>query len=158
VLVLILRQGLKLTLIGIGLGLLAAFALTRWMESLLFGVRPTDTLTFGMIAVALLLVALVACWLPARRATKVDPLIALRSEFYRRKIEYDNGARAVRLGIGRTMRREQYTAERAAVALQQLLDDPSYRERAAALGQRVQAEDGVRVACDAIEEQLNQVA
>jgi putative ABC transport system permease protein len=80
VLWLILRQGLKLTLIGVALGLTVAFALTRWMESLLFRVRPTDALTFGGIAVALLSVALVACWIPARRATKVDPLIALRSE------------------------------------------------------------------------------
>jgi len=80
VLKLILKQGVKLTLIGIGLGLLAAFALTRWMESLLFGVPPTDALTFAAIAIALLLVALVACWIPARRATKVDPMIALRCE------------------------------------------------------------------------------
>jgi putative ABC transport system permease protein len=80
VLTLILAQGLKLALLGVGLGLLAAFALTRWMESLLFGVRPTDPLTFGVIAVALLLVALLACWLPARRATRVDPLVALRCE------------------------------------------------------------------------------
>jgi putative ABC transport system permease protein len=80
VLRLILREGLKLTLIGIALGLTAAFALTRWMESLLFGVRPTDPLTFGVIALVLLLVAICACWIPARRATQVDPLIALRSE------------------------------------------------------------------------------
>jgi predicted permease len=80
VLALILKQGLQLALIGIGLGLVAAFALTRWMESLLFGVRPTDAMTFGVIALALLLVALLACWIPARRATKVDPMSALRSE------------------------------------------------------------------------------
>src|SRR5215510_9808621 len=80
VLKLVLAQGLKLALLGVGLGLMAAFALTRWMESLLFGVRPTDPLTFSVIAVALLLVALFACWLPARRATKVDPLMALRHE------------------------------------------------------------------------------
>jgi len=80
VLKLILTQGLKLALLGDGLGLLAAFALTRWMESLLFGVRPTDPLTFSVIAIALLLVALLACYLPARRATKVDPLTALRHE------------------------------------------------------------------------------
>jgi putative ABC transport system permease protein len=80
VLTLILKQGLKLTLVGIGLGLVAAFALTRWLESLLFGVRPTDALTFAAIALLLLLVALLACWIPARRATKVDPLIALRTE------------------------------------------------------------------------------
>ncbi len=77
---LILAQGLKLTLIGIGLGLSASVVLTRWMESLLFGVRPTDPLTLGAIALLLALVALVACWLPARRATKVDPMIALRCE------------------------------------------------------------------------------
>jgi putative ABC transport system permease protein len=80
VLALILKQGVKLTLSGIGVGLAAAFALTRWLESLLFGVRPTDALTFAAIALLLLLVALLACWIPARRATKVDPLIALRTE------------------------------------------------------------------------------
>ena len=80
VLRLILRDGLKLALIGVALGLVAAFALTRWMESLLFEVRPTDPLTFCLIAVVLLCVSLAACYLPARRATKVDPLIALRSE------------------------------------------------------------------------------
>jgi len=80
VLKLILTQGLKLALIGVGIGLLAAFALTRWIESLLFGVRPTDPLTFTAIAVGLTLVALVACWIPARRATKVDPLTALRHD------------------------------------------------------------------------------
>jgi ABC-type antimicrobial peptide transport system permease subunit len=80
VLKLILAQGLKLTLVGAAIGLLAAFALTRWMESLLFGVRPTDPLTFVVIALLLLSVALLACWVPARRATKVDPIIALRAE------------------------------------------------------------------------------
>jgi putative ABC transport system permease protein len=80
VLKLILAQGLKLALLGIVLGLLAAYALTRWLETLLFGVRPTDPLTFTVIAVVLTLVALLACWIPARRATKVDPMIALRTE------------------------------------------------------------------------------
>jgi putative ABC transport system permease protein len=80
VLKLVLTQGLKLAMLGVGIGLLAAFALARRMESLLFGVRPTDPLTFTVIAAGLTLVALVACWIPARRAAKVDPLIALRSE------------------------------------------------------------------------------
>jgi putative ABC transport system permease protein len=80
VLKLILTQGMKLALIGMVIGLGAALALTRWMETLLFGVRPTDPVTFGVIAVVLLSVALLACWIPARRATKVDPLIALRTE------------------------------------------------------------------------------
>lgn len=80
VLTLILAQGLKLTLLGIALGLGAALALTRWMESLLFGVRPTDAVTFFAIAVSLLSVALAACWIPARRATKVDPMVALRHD------------------------------------------------------------------------------
>jgi len=80
VLKLILTQGLKLALIGAVIGLGVALALTRWMETLLFGVRPTDPLTFAVITVVLMLVALVACWIPARRATKVDPILALRHE------------------------------------------------------------------------------
>ena len=80
VLKLILAQGLKLTLVGIVIGLLAALALTKWMESLLFGVSATDPLTFVLIPLLLAAVALLACWMPARRATKVDPMAALRSE------------------------------------------------------------------------------
>jgi putative ABC transport system permease protein len=80
VLKMILAQGLKLALIGVAIGLLAAFALTRWMETLLFNVRPADPLTFAVIPAVLLLVALIACWIPARRATKVDPMVALRCE------------------------------------------------------------------------------
>ncbi len=80
VLNLILAQGLKLTLFGITIGLGAAFALTRWMETLLFQVRPTDPLTYAVIAVLLTLVALFACYIPARRATKVDPMTALRRQ------------------------------------------------------------------------------
>jgi putative ABC transport system permease protein len=80
VLRLVLRQGLTLALAGTAIGLAAAFGLTRLMKSLLFGVSPTDSLTFSAVAVLLLLTALAACWIPARRATKVDPLTALRQE------------------------------------------------------------------------------
>ena len=73
-------QGLKLALIGIGIGLVAALALTRLMSSLLFGVGATDPLTFGVIALLLISIALLACLVPARRAMRVDPLIALRCE------------------------------------------------------------------------------
>jgi len=76
----VIGEGLKLTLLGVGLGVLGALGLTRWMQSLLFGVRPTDPVTFIAIAFFLLVVAFLACWLPARRATKVDPLVALRYE------------------------------------------------------------------------------
>jgi len=77
---LITRQGLKLTLAGLALGMAGAFALTRVMEPLLYGVSPTDPLTFILISLSLASVALLACWIPARRATKVDPMIALRCE------------------------------------------------------------------------------
>ena len=80
VLMLILRQGLLLTLIGIGIGLAAALALTRVMSGLLFGVGATDPVTFAAIVLLLGVVSLIACYLPARRATKVDPMVALRYE------------------------------------------------------------------------------
>jgi predicted permease len=80
VLKLILRNGMSLAVIGAVIGLAGAFAITRFMSSLLFGVSPTDIVTFTLVTAGLLLVALVACYLPARRATKVDPLVALRYE------------------------------------------------------------------------------
>lgn len=80
VLRLVLQQGLLLTLAGVGSGSLAALALTRFMQDLLFSVSATDPLTFIVIALLLISVALLACWIPARRATQVDPLEALRCE------------------------------------------------------------------------------
>jgi putative ABC transport system permease protein len=80
VLKLVLRQAMILTLGGLTIGLLASFALTRLMESLLFSVSATDPLTFAVIALLLFSVALLACLIPALRATKVDPLVALRYE------------------------------------------------------------------------------
>jgi ABC-type antimicrobial peptide transport system permease subunit len=77
---LIVGQGLKLILSGIVIGLVSALALQRVIGKLLYGVSPTDPLTFTVISFLLIAVALLACWIPARRATKVDPLAALRSE------------------------------------------------------------------------------
>src|SRR5262249_26378163 len=75
-----LRQGFRLVAIGIALGLAGAIAATRALRSLLFGVGPTDPFTFVAITLLLALVALLACWFPARRATQVDPMVALRAE------------------------------------------------------------------------------
>lgn len=77
---LVLRQGMRLALLGVGIGALAAIGLSRFIKSFLFEVRPTDPFTFIGVILLLLLMALFACWLPARRATQVDPLVALRYE------------------------------------------------------------------------------
>ena len=76
----ILGHGMKLALIGVGIGLVSAFGLTRLMETMLFGVNPTDLTTFASISILLITVALLACYLPGRRATKVEPTISLRYE------------------------------------------------------------------------------
>ena len=80
VLKLVLRNGMSLVIIGVAVGLVGAFALTRLMVTLLFGVTPTDALTMIVVSAVLVGVALLACFIPARRATKVDPLVALRYE------------------------------------------------------------------------------
>jgi putative ABC transport system permease protein len=80
VLKMVVGQGMALTLIGIAVGIGAAFLLTRFMESLLYGVTATDPVTFAAVALVLSAVALAACFIPARRATRVDPMIALRHE------------------------------------------------------------------------------
>ena len=76
---LVLRDGLRLALTGLGLGLCAALALTRLLRGLLFEVPPTDLATHAGVAVVLLAAALAACWIPARRASRLDPLKALRA-------------------------------------------------------------------------------
>jgi putative ABC transport system permease protein len=80
VLRLVIRQGIGLTLLGAAIGVAIAVALTRMMKSWLFGVSPTDPLTFAVAALLLTIVALLSCWVPARRAAKVDPITALRFE------------------------------------------------------------------------------
>jgi ABC-type antimicrobial peptide transport system permease subunit len=76
----VLAEGGRLALIGLSLGIVAALALTRLMASLLFAVKPNDPLTLGVAAALLAFVAIAACYLPARCATRVDPMVALRYE------------------------------------------------------------------------------
>lgn len=80
VLLLVLKQGLMLTMLGVALGLVASFALTRLLSGLLFGVAAVDAATFATISLLLVVVSLLACYLPARRAMRIDPMMALRYE------------------------------------------------------------------------------
>ena len=80
VLRLVVRQGIVLALVGAVIGSALAIGVTRYLSTLLFGVRPTDPITFGAVTLLLLVVALAACWIPARRAMRVDPMVALRYE------------------------------------------------------------------------------
>jgi putative ABC transport system permease protein len=76
----VLRQSLMLIGVGVAIGLVGAFAVTRVLTNFLFGVKPTDLATFGAVSLVLIMVALIATYLPALRATKVDPMVALRYE------------------------------------------------------------------------------
>jgi putative ABC transport system permease protein len=77
---LVVRQGLILAVVGVVIGVAGAYGVTRFLKALLYGITPTDPATYVAICVLLLVVAFVACWLPALRATRVDPMVALRYE------------------------------------------------------------------------------
>jgi ABC-type antimicrobial peptide transport system permease subunit len=77
---LVLAHGVRLTLVGVGIGLVVTFLLTRYVSSLLFNVPPYDPMTLVGVVAALIVISLCACYLPARRATLVDPIVALREE------------------------------------------------------------------------------
>ena len=80
VLILVIRHGLRLALVGVALGIVSAIALGRVLQSLLYGISAGDPLTFASVSLIAIAMASLACYLPARRATSVDPMIALRSE------------------------------------------------------------------------------
>ena len=80
VLRMVMRDGARMTIIGVILGLIGALALTRLMRTMLYGVRPTDPLTFVSVAALLCIIAMLACYVPARRAMRVDPIEALRHQ------------------------------------------------------------------------------
>jgi len=75
-----LREGIRLALLGVAIGVIAGLGLMRLLANLLFGVTPSDAATFAFVAILLMSVAVAACYVPARRATKVDPIVALRYE------------------------------------------------------------------------------
>ena len=80
VLDLVVWQGLQLTILGVIFGVAAAWALTRFLTSFLYGVRPADPVTFALVSFAVIVVSILSSYIPARRATKVDPIVALRYE------------------------------------------------------------------------------